>query len=193
MKLNESVFKKFPVLETKRLVLTEITHQAGEAIYKMRSNGMVNRFIPRPTMETIEQGEELAQNTQEAFYAKKAIGWAGILKGQGEVMGTCGFNSIDFYNLRAEIGGEMDVKYWGKNIAQEAVEAIIYFGFNTLNLHTIEAKVAPQNRGAVFVLQQLGFVQEALFKDRVYYKEKFDDMAVFTLHRGNENYPILDL
>ena len=87
----------------------------------------------------------------------------------------------------------MDVKYWGKLIAQEAVEAIIRFGLNSLNLHTIEAKVAPQNRGAIFVLEQLGFAQEALFKDRVFYKEKFDDMAVFTLHKGREKYPVLDL
>lgn len=193
MKLNDSVFEKFPVLRTPRLVLLEITPEAGEAIYNMRSNGRVNEFIPRPVMETIDQGKELAVKTQEAFYNKQAIGWAGILRGKGDVIGTCGFNNIDFPNLHAEIGGEMDVKYWGKHIAQEAVETIINFGLNTLNLQTIEAKVSPNNRGAIFVLEQLGFVQEALFRNRVYHDGVFKDMAVYTLNKGYEKYPILNL
>lgn len=192
MKLNESVFDKFPVLRTKRLVLMEITPEAGDAIYNMRSNGRINQFIPRPIMQNHQEGKELAIKTQESFYKKKAIGWAGILRGQGEVIGTCGFNSIDFHNLHAEIGGEMEVKYWGKHLAQEAVETIIHFGLSSMNLKTIEAKVSPDNRGAIFVLKELGFVQEALFKSRIYYKDKFDDMAVYTLHRGKENYPILN-
>lgn len=187
MKLNFDIFQKFPILKTRRLVLQEITEAQGKAIFEMRSNGRVNQFIPREPLKTVAEANVLAQKAKEAFANKQGIGWAGVLRDKQEIIGTCGFNSIDFDNLRAEIGGEMDVKYWGKNIAQEAVEAIIHFGLHTLNLHTIEAKVSPNNRGAIYVLEQLGFKKEAHYVDRVYFNGKFDDMAVYTLIEGEEN------
>ena len=191
MSLNQSVFDTFPVLKSARLILREIDASDGLAIYQMRSNGRVNQFIPRPTMQTERQGEELALKTKDAFTQKKAIGWAGVLRDNKQIIGTCGFNSVDTHNRRAEIGGEMDVRYWGKHIAQEAVETIIQFGLEVMNLHTIEAKVSPDNRGAIYVLTQLGFVKEAHFKDRVYFNNQFDDMAVYTLHKENVTYHII--
>ena len=103
-----------------------------------------------------------------------------------DIIGTCGLRDFDFPNLRAEIGGELSVEYWGKNIALEAVSKIVEFGLDKLNLHTIEAKVNPENRGAIFLLEQIGFQKEAHFRDRIYFNGKFSDMAVYTLVKGNE-------
>jgi len=180
LKLNLKVFDSFPELKTDRLLLREINEDDGNAIFKMRSNGRVNRFIPRPTMEEPQSGKDLAIKTAEAFYRKEVIGWAGVLRGKGDIIGTCGFNTIDYYNLRAEIGGELDVDYWGKHIAMEAVGAILNFGFEQLGLKSIEAKVSPENRGAVRLLEYFGFEKEAHFKNRVYFNNRFSDMAVYT-------------
>lgn len=180
LKLNDKVFETFPELRTDRLLLREIKEQDGNAIFKMRSNGRVNRFIPRPAMEEPQSGKELAVKTAEAFYRREVIGWAGLLRGKGDIIGTCGFNTIDFYNLRAEIGGELDIDYWGKHIALEAVGAIIDFGFRELGLKSIEAKVSPENRGSVHLLEYFGFEKEAHYKNRVYFNGRFSDMAVYT-------------
>lgn len=179
--LNEKVFETFPILKTNRLTMRDIRPEDAEAIYNMRSNGRVNQFIPRPKMETLDQSQVLIDRTIEAYQNRQAIGWAGILRDGNTIIGTCGFNSIEFPNLRAEIGGELGIEYWGKGIAQEAVVAIINFGFQTLGLHTIEAKVAPDNRGSVFILERLGFVKEAHYRDRGILNGAFADMAVYTL------------
>ena len=177
--INLSVFDAFPVIKTHRLTLREILPEDAHAIYEMRSNGMVNRFIARPDMQTLEQSEALVKKTREAYAQKKGIGWAGVLRDAGDIIGTCGFNSLDFENLRAEIGGELSTRYWGREIALEAVEAIVSFGFEELGLHSIEAKVDPQNRGAIRLLEYLGFQKEAHFKDRIHFDGKFTDMAVY--------------
>ncbi len=183
---NQDVFNQFPVLKTSRLTLREIRVEDAKRIYDMRSNGRVNQFIPRPNMQAEDDAMKLAERTVAAFHNKQAIGWAGILRDSQEIIGTCGFNSIDIMNLRAEIGGEMATEFWGKNIAQEAVCEILRFGLYHMNLHTIEAKVSPQNRGAIYVLEQLGFEKEAHFKDRIYFNGNFSDMAVYTLLKGKE-------
>lgn len=188
MSINLSVFEQFPILKTKRLLLRDIRLNDAEQIFKMRSSGRVNQFIARNNMNDKEASLLLAEKTIQAYQNKQAIGWAGILRDNNEIIGTCGFNQIDFANLRAEIGGELSVDYWGKNIALEAVMIIIQFGLEQMNLHSIEAKVSPENKGAIYLLEHIGFKKEAHFVDRIFFNNQFSDMAVYSLIKGNENF-----
>lgn len=180
MELNLAVFDQYPILTTPRLTLREILPQDAEQIFAMRASGRVNQFIARPEMDTPEQAAALVERIRNAYENRQAIAFAGLLRDSDTIIGTCGFNNIDFPNLRAEIGGELDVHFWGKHIAQEAVAAIVRFGFETFGLHTIEAKVSPENRGAIFLLEKLGFRKEGHLKDRIYYNEKFLDLTIYT-------------
>lgn len=188
MSVNTKVFDQFPILKTNRLLLRDIRVSDAEQIFKMRSSGRVNQFIARNNMDDREASVQLAEKTILAFQNKQAIGWAGILRDNEEIIGTCGFNQIDFANNRAEIGGELSVEYWGKNIALEAVATIIQFGLEEMNLHSIESKVSPENKGAIFLLEKVGFKKEAHFVDRIFFNQKYSDMSVYTLIKGNEDY-----
>lgn len=180
MSLNTSIFDQFPELKTKRLTLRNIELEDAHEIFKMRASQRVNQFIARHNMSDEKDAHDLVVKTQNAFKNKTGIGWSGMLRDQSQTIGTCGFNRIDYDNLRAEIGGEMSVDYWGKKLALEAVEAIIDFGFNTFNLHAIEAYLFPENRGALYLLQNLGFEKEAHFKDKIFFDNQFHDMVVYT-------------
>jgi len=183
MEINRAVFSHFPVLETRRLLLRGIGPADVQEIWAMRASGRVNQFIARNPMETFDQAEALVARTMAAFEEQQGIGWAGVLKANGAMIGTCGFNSIDYPNLRAEIGGELAVAQWGTHMALEAVAAILQFGWEAMGLHSVEAKVAPANRGAIALLEHLGFSKEAHFKDRIRFNDTFSDMAIYTLIR----------
>lgn len=181
MQINSAIFDEFPIIKTRRLTLREIRPTDADPIYNMRASQRVNQFIARDEMAQPEQARHLVAKTIEAYQKRQGIGWAGILRNQDQIIGTCGYNQIDFANLRAEIGGELAPDFWGKNIALEAFSAIIQFGFREMHLHSIEAKVSPKNRGALFLLKSLGFEKEAHFKDRIHFRGKFLDMAVYSL------------
>lgn len=185
MELNCHVFDQFPVIRTERLLLRQIEMKDAIQIMHMRQSNRVNQFITRNALTGLEAAEELVKKTSDAFESKTGIGWAGILRDGLEIIGTCGFNKIDYLNNRAEIGGELLVDYWGKNIALEAVKAIVSFGFEEMNLHTIEAVVSPANRGAIYLLESLRFEKEAHFRERVYFNGVYSDMAVYTIFRDN--------
>jgi ribosomal-protein-alanine N-acetyltransferase len=180
MQLNQEYFTAFPILKTNRLTLRKIEEQDAHEIFEMRANTRTNEFILRPNMEKLESAKELVQKVDEGYKNKQNLAWAGLLREQKKIIGTCGFSTIDHRNLRAEIGGELFVNYWGKHIALEAVTAIIEFGFNTLNLHNIEAKLNPGNRGSIYLLEYLGFEKEAHFKDFGYYEDRFHDLLVYS-------------
>jgi len=182
----ELAFSHFPEIETERLQLRAVQDIDVMAIWNMRKNNRVNEFIGREPMASMESAEELVRKCHLLFKNKHGIAWAGVRKTTNEVIGTCGFNSIDFSNRHAEIGGEMSTDYWGKQLAHEAVSAIINFGFNQLKLHTIEAKAMSNNRSALYLLNTLGFVKEAHFKDRLYFGGNYHDLLVCTLINPND-------
>lgn len=178
--INEQYFQEFPILQTNRLLLRNLSLEDANSVFKMRANSMVNRFIGRDNMAEEKNAKELVNKTINAYKNKQAIAWAGVLRDEKLIIGTCGLMGIEHQNRRAEIGGEMWVDYWGKNLAIEAVTAIVNFGFEKLNLLAIEAKVSPLNRGAIAILSNLGFEQEAYFKDRFFHHGNYHDLAVYT-------------
>lgn len=188
MAIDESIFDNFPTLKTKRLTLREIQPSDAAEIFDMRRNRRVNQFIARPVMQDLESAEKLVERVDEMFKTKNGIPWAGILRDGQRIIGTCGFNAIDHPNHHAEIGGELSTEFWGKHIAVEAVTEILRFGLQTMQLRTIEAKVMPGNRGAIFLLEHLGFKKEAHFRDRMFFKNKYHDLAVYTLLSGDETF-----
>src|ERR1017187_8017486 len=181
MTINESVFDRFPVLKTKRLLLREIMDEDAQAIFEMRQYPGLNRFITREAPDSLEQVSEVVDKCKKSFITRQGIAWAALLREGEKMIGTCGFNRIEPQNLRAELGGELSSRYWGKGIALEAVEAIIAFGMVEMKLHSIEARLWPENRGAIAILEYLGFEKEAHFKEACYFQGRFIDIAVYTL------------
>ena len=110
MELNLDVFTAFPELETRRLFLRELQDSDADAIQAMRSSKAVNRFIARNDTITSEEAQNLTEKSRQAFENRTGIAWAGVRKGTDAFIGACGFNRIDFQNLRAEIGGEMSIQ-----------------------------------------------------------------------------------
>lgn len=179
--MDLSAFRVFPVLETRRITMRKIKASDAETIFKMRSNSRMNQFVLREDMTAISDAGALVNKVTEAYRNKTGIGWAGVSKDNDQLIGTCGFNRIDNENNRAEIGGEMAVDFWGKHLALEALDAILDYGFTKMKLHSVEARVNPENKSAVYIVEQLGFEREAYFRDRVYFNDEYHDLAVYTL------------
>jgi ribosomal-protein-alanine N-acetyltransferase len=182
---NSGIFDNFPLLNTSRLLLREMGPADAPAIFAMRSNDSVRRYISRPLMTDIREAEELVQKVMTSYKNKEAIGWAAIHKDKWVYTGSFGYRTIDTPNLRAEIGGEMDPAFWGKGLAKEAFGEVVRFGLEHMNLHTIEAQVWPENKSAVALLEQFGFEKEGHLKECMLVNGKFADRAIYTLVNKN--------
>jgi len=67
-----------------------------------------------------------------------------------------------------EIGFVLGHEFWGRGFATEIGRAQIEYGLNTLGCERLLAKVAPQNRASISVLNKLGMEHHATIetKDR---------------------------
>ena len=75
----------------------------------------------------------------------------------------------------AILGYSVDAAHEGKGYATEAVEAVVRFAFERLNLHRIEASYQPENERSARVLEKLGFAIEGRARGNLYLQGAWRD------------------
>jgi [ribosomal protein S5]-alanine N-acetyltransferase len=177
-------FNPFPNLETPRFLLRRSTPNDVPAIFAMRSKPEVMRFIPRPLCHTMEDAEKVYQMMDDRINQNLGINWAMSWRDQPEsFIGVMGLFRIDADNHRGEIGYMLPPEHWGKGIVSELIPSVVEYGFNTLNLHTMEAIIDPENHASRRVLEKNGFVQEAHIRENCLFEGKFLDTVILSMRR----------
>ncbi|MEL1252398.1 GNAT family N-acetyltransferase [Flavobacterium sp. DGU38] len=174
-------FTPFPVIETERLILRQITNNDVNEVFELRSNPETMKYIPRPLVKTTEDALEHIAMIEEKIISNTGINWGITLKGSSKLLGLIGFYRIQPENYRAEIGYMLLPDFHGKGIIPEAVNRLITYGFNDLKLHSIEAVIDPKNTASEKVLQKCGFVKEAHLKECDFFEGKFLDKVIYSL------------
>lgn len=170
-----------PVLESERLLMREQTLDDAAALFKIRSNEAVMKYIPRPRPKSVEEVKEFIQEVHQNFLNHQSLGWAISLKENPELLiGFIGCWNFDFANFRAEIGYLLAPEYWGQGIAGEALSLVTDFGFREIGLHSICAIVDPANLASSRLLVKHGYVKEAYFKEDFYYNGVFLDSEIYS-------------
>jgi ribosomal-protein-alanine N-acetyltransferase len=157
-------FHPFPVLETNRLRLRQLTLDDAPVYHQMRSDKEMMRYIPRPLSKSVADTIELINNTNNLLKEATSITWAMELKVTQTMIGTIGFYRIQKENYRGEIGYMLDKKHQGAGLMHEAIKHTIDYGFNELKFHSIEAVIDPENSASEKLLLKNNFVKEAHLK-----------------------------
>jgi [ribosomal protein S5]-alanine N-acetyltransferase len=173
--------KKFPVIETERLILRQITRDDAEDIFKYLSDENVMKYYGLEPFKSIDEAVEEIGWYQSTFDEGSGVRWGITLKGHGKVIGSCGFLNKVPQHYRSEIGFELSKDHWGKGIANEALAVVIHYGFEQLNLQRIQALIEPPNLSSQKLVEKNGFIKEGLLRNYEYTCGKFDDLFMYSL------------
>lgn len=173
-------FPSFPTLQTPRLLLREVVPDDAAAVFKLRTDERVMRYLGRPLHTDISQSAQLIEAYREGFAQNEGVTWAICLREQPEFIGSITFWKIDKVNHRAEIGYTLSADYWRQGIMDEAMTAVLEYGFKTLHFHSIEANTAPENEASGGILEKHGFVEEAYFRENFYFNGEFLDSRIYS-------------
>lgn len=180
-KVNDNVFKPFPVLESDRLIFREFVRSDSEDLFFIRSNDQIMEFMDTDKHLSVLESEFLITQIEESFRNKSGINWAIVEKCSNKVIGYFGYWRLMREHCRAEIGFALKPEFWGKGYMTETLNTMIKFGFNSLKLHSIEANVNPANENSKHLLEKIGFKQEAYFRENYLYNGKFVDSLIYCL------------
>ena len=175
-------FSPFPVLKTERLLLRSLEISDAPEMLFLRSDETVMQYIDRERTKTLEDAEIFIQKLKDSIDTNENILWVISLPDHPNTMiGTIGFWRIQLPHYRAEIGYVLHPGYWNKGIMKEAIEAVNKYGFENMKLHSIEARINPENIASGKVLEKTDYIREAYFKEDYYYNGRFIDTAVYSL------------
>lgn len=174
----------FPVLETKRLVLREITIADAGNLFTFFSDPRVMRFYDCEALASLEEAIGLIQRFADWFDRQNGFRWGIALKAEPAMLiGTCGLFAWHKPYRIATLGYELTQMYWKRGIMSEAVRALVAYGFRELNLNKIRALVVPDNLASTKLLERLSFRKEGIMRQAQFVNGKYDDLIAYALLR----------
>lgn len=170
-------FKKFPTLETDRLLLRKMKVQDFEDMYEYAKNDNVTKYLLWNSHRDLKYTRDYLAYVQSQYKTGSFYDWALTDKATGKMIGTCGFAKLDFDNNSAEIGYVINPAFWNKGYATEAVLRVIKFAFYELNLHRVEARYIVGNEASRRVMEKCGMVFEGIHRSALYVKNEYVDVG----------------
>ena len=145
-------------IETERLLLRPFRESDAEAFFKCCQNPNIGNNAGWKPHRSLEESQEILRSV---FISQPGI-WAITLKEDGRLIGSVGIiPDPKRENPQARmLGYWLDESHWGKGYMTEAVQSVLDYGFNTLQLSLITANCYPHNERSQQVLKRHGFIYE---------------------------------
>lgn len=176
---------QFPVFETEQLILRRISSADRDVLFSIFSDPKVMQYYNIFPITELGQADELIQKLENYFSSEKGIRWAIVLKANQSLIGTIGIFDRNENPYNAEIGFEISRNFWGKGLTAEAIRPVIQFGFNSLGLERIEARVVNGNSASQRVLEKCSFGYEGLQRKKEYWKNELQDLHFYSIFKND--------
>lgn len=170
------------ILQTERLLLREFVPEDWTAVHTYQSDPLYLRYYEwnsRTEADVRAFVQMFIDWQQEQPRTKFQL--AVIHQADGRLIGNCGIRINNLARREANIGYELDSRYWNRGYATEAARVILQFGFTELNMQRIWAKCVAENRGSARVLEKLGMRLEAHELKREFIKDVWHDHLIYAI------------
>jgi len=181
-----SVFAPFQ-LHTKRLTLRFIDSGDAPALFRLFSDPEALRYWSSGPWLHFDQAIENIVQTIKGYEDGASLRLALVIADSDELIGTATLYAFDRRNHRCEIGYMLARPHWGQRYMQEALEALVVHGFDTLELHRIEADIHPDNIASSRILEGLHFQLEGNLRERWFVNGEVSGSLIYGLLRSDWN------
>ncbi|MDF1750894.1 MAG: GNAT family protein [Alphaproteobacteria bacterium] len=100
----------------------------------------------------------------------------------GKIIGTCGLYLISWISRRAQFNILIgDVEAWDKGHGSRAARLTLAYGFNTLNLNSINLGVNTEIKRAMKSYENAGYVKEGIRRSFIFRNGRYYDVALYSV------------
>ncbi len=181
------IFKNPPILECDRIILRKMDRSFADDMFEYASNPAVTKYLTWDVHPNRRFSYNYLGYVNSRYRTGEFFDWAITMRDSGKMIGTCGFTRFNFSSYSAEIGFVLNPKYWGYSIAPEASRRVIRFGFDTLELHRIEARYMENNIQSRRVMEKSGMTFEGIYRDMMLVRGQFVSVGVCSILRSEFN------
>ncbi len=104
----------------------------------------------------------------------------------GRSIGQCGFHNWNRFHDRAELFYFLfQDEDKGRGYMKEALELVLRYGFEEMNLHRMEAFIAPWNEPSTRLINHFQFQKEGLARGHYLVNGKYEDSVMYARLRAD--------
>jgi RimJ/RimL family protein N-acetyltransferase len=169
-------------MRTGRLHLRRLRSEDAAAMSAYRSLPDVARYQSWETFGIDDALRLIAD--QLAMKSGEPDSWlqlAIVLAESGQLIGDCGIHFLANDLQQVELGITLDSRFQNRGFAGEAIEGILPYVFDDLNMHRVSATTDADNIAAQKLFQRLGFRQEAHFVEHLWFKGAWGSEFMFAM------------
>ena len=172
---------EFETLATERLLLRKITAEGFNYIFENYSEAEIKDQLGLTTEEEFIKEREKNKGGY-VTYDRSIVQFKLILKETNEVIGSCGYHNWYVGHRKAELGYVLiKDEHKRKGYMSEAVNTILDYGFNRMNLNRIEACIGPGNIASLHLIKKYGFTREGYLRQHFTRDGEIQDTIIFSL------------
>ncbi|OQY09032.1 MAG: GNAT family N-acetyltransferase [Marinitoga sp. 4572_148] len=105
------------------------------------------------------------------------------LKETNEYIGGCGINNVDWKNSVATVGVFIGKPFFNKGYGTEAMDLLVDFVFNEMNMNKVKLHVFSFNKRAIKSYEKVGFKVEGVLREQIFREGKYHDEIIMGLLR----------
>ena len=181
--LNAEYLTYMPGLDTPRLRLRRLTMRDAEDIYRYCRDPAVARHVLWEAQRSICDARAYLRYMIRRYRAHEPASWGIEYAETGRIIGTIGFMWIQTDNNAAEVGYSLARDYWNRGIMTEALEAVIRYGFEGMELNRIEAQHETTNPASGAVMRKCHMQREGTLRGRLFNKGRYVDVELYAILR----------
>ena len=168
-------------LETERLILRQFTINDAEFMFKNWANDdNVTKYLTWPTHKDINVSKYVLENVLILNYKNNdSYQWAIVLKEINEPIGTISVVDKNDEIQMVEIGYCIGKQWWNKGITTEALNAIIKYFFEEIEVNRIEAWHDIKNPNSGKVMAKCGMKCEGHLRQSRKNNTGLSDSAIY--------------
>lgn len=169
-------------LETKRLLLRELTLDDARALNEIESNPDVTRYMAFDPQSAEQTRAYLEAAVREQLNdPRRTYDLAVTDRESGLLIGRCGLGYFRPEHGEAAIWYLLHPAQHGRGYASEAASAVIDFAFGPLGLHRVWADCDPRNTASCRVAERLGMTLEGRLRENYRLKGEWCSTAVYAI------------
>lgn len=144
-------------LKTQRLILRALTDNDTKAIFDLRSDPLTFKYVDIKPYETLERASRFIKAVNKDIDMKEALFWGIEHKADQVVIGTVCVWNYNENHTQAELGYELNSKYYRQGYMKEAITAVLEHLKQLNQIKILDAITHEDNSPSLKLLEKQGF------------------------------------
>ena len=174
------------LLKTDRLILRRLTLDDVDAMFdNWASSSNVTRFMTWPAHRNKDITKMVLTDWVNSYEKLDYYQWGIVLKDSLTLIGAISIVNINEEDKSVEVGYCIGEEWWNQGIVTEALQRIIKFFFEEININRVEAYHDIRNIASGRVMQKSGMKFEGTLRQAYRFKSGIADAHIYSILKSD--------